>query len=168
MARIRRPAQKRFNSFKEYAFQFERIAVETPIAERRFLELVGEIVEKTAKSKFGHYQLAVGPFPEWEQLKESTKADRLRKNFSENDPLYRTGKLRDSISHKVHMGAVKSVEIGSPDPVMLWQELGVKQNNLPPRPVLGPAMYANRQVIATLAGEMMFGLMTYQIGKIKK
>ena len=91
-------------------------------------------VEKEAKEEIGHYQQAAGPFGAWPELAESTKADRVRQGFSENEPELRTGELRDSIKSEA-MGL--SSIAGSTSEVMLWQENGT--DKMPPRAIIGTA-----------------------------
>lgn len=98
-----------------------------------------EMVEAEAKSEFGTYQRSnMGPFRSWEELAASTKERRLQEGFAENDPLLKTGELRESITHSV---GPASFAVGSESKVMLWQELGVDKTNLPPRPVLQTALF---------------------------
>lgn len=104
-------------------------------------------IERTAKGEFGRYQPAVGGFPEWPELADRTKDDRVEQGYSENDPLLRSGARRDSISHEAHglEGAV-----GSTDPKMVFSEFGTVTE--PARPVLGPAAFVNREAIQKLVG----------------
>ena len=156
--------QKKFDSFAEYARNLEKSLLQFSIAEKVILETVGVEVEKNAKSKFGEYQEGVGRFEKWPELAESTKEDRVKKGFSENDPLLRDGTLRDSVSHSVDL-ARKRVEVGSTSEVMVWQELGT--DRIPPRPVIGPAMYEKKARIQALCGEVMFALLTNQVRSVK-
>src|SRR5229473_693806 len=57
-------------------------------------------MEHVAKDEFGTYQPAVGPFPAWAELAESTKLDRLNKGLDPDKPLMRPVGLHDSISHE--------------------------------------------------------------------
>jgi len=101
--------------------------------ESDFRVIVKEI-EETAKEEIGVYQPAYGPFDAWAPLAESTKADRVRKGFTEDDPLFRSGKLRDSIqSEVVGLAAI----VGTKSEIGLWQEVGTAR--IPPRPFIGPA-----------------------------
>ena len=104
-------------------------------------------IEKTAKSEFGHYQREVGPFPAWEELTDYTKQERLDLGFTENDPLERTGELRDSISKEQH---VLEGAVGSTDERMVFHEFGTV--DMPMRPVLGPAAFRNKAAIIKLVG----------------
>src|SRR5205814_4154762 len=99
-------------------------------------------IEATAKAELGTYQGAVGPFDAWAPLAEATQQDRVAKGFTPDDPLLRSGELRDSISHQVEgLTAVA----GSTSDVMVYQELGTPE--IPPRAVMGPAGMSNRAVI---------------------
>lgn len=91
-------------------------------------------IEETAKEEIGVYQPAYGPFNAWAPLAESTKADRVRQGYSEDEPLLRSGELRDSIgSEVVGLAAI----IGTKSEIGLWQEVGTA--HIPPRPFIGPA-----------------------------
>lgn len=116
-----------------------KINVELAVA----VESVATKIENTAKEEFGIYQDPIGDFNGWADLKESTIAERVQKGFSPNDPLLRTGELRDSIQHET-MGL--EAVVGSKDPLMLWQELGTEKG-IPPRPVLGPASVRSEEEI---------------------
>lgn len=121
---------------------------------RKALEQVGVAVERTAKSEFGDYQDAVGPFPEWAELAESTKEERVRLGFTENDPLLRTGELRDSIDHYVEE---LEVTIGTPSEIAEYHEFGTSK--MPPRPFMGPALVRNHDtIIDKLGGAVVRGM----------
>lgn len=127
----------------ELALMAPRVALEQHAA----LKKAAQVVEKEAKQEFGVYQGAIGPFAKWEELADSTKLDRAAKGFTENDPLLRTGKLRDSISHEVHG---LSAAVGSTEDVMVYQELGTEK--IPPRPVLAPALLRKEKQVLKLIG----------------
>lgn len=101
--------------------------------EESFRVIVKEI-EETAKEEIGIYQPAYGPFDAWSPLAESTKADRVRRGYSEDGPLLRSGELRDSIQSEVlRLAAI----VGTKSDIGLWQEVGTA--HIPPRPFIGPA-----------------------------
>jgi len=129
------------------------IAIHT--AANAALERVAQKVEKTAKDEIGVYQDAIGPFDAWPELAQSTQDEREKLGFMPNDPLLRTGELRDSISHEVHdFEAV----IGSTSEIMEYQEFGTSRG-IPPRPVIGPAAERNHDVILKeLGGAVVAGL----------
>jgi len=101
--------------------------------EVRFKMVVKEI-EQTAKEELGVYQPAVGPFNAWAVLADSTQADRVRAGYTANDPLLRSGDLRESIESEV-MGLAAIV--GTKSEIGYWQEMGTTK--MPPRPFIGPA-----------------------------
>jgi HK97 gp10 family phage protein len=109
------------------------------------LKAAAEQIEHTARAKLGHYQDSVEHFPAWPELADSTKADRVAKGFTENDPLLRTGALRDSIGHEVHGN---EAVIGSKSDIAVYQELGTTK--MPPRPFLGPAVVENEEALRAL------------------
>jgi hypothetical protein len=120
------------------------------------LEQVCWIIEDDAKALVGEYQPQVGPFPAWAQLADATKADRVQKGFPANEPLLRTGEMRDSITHEI----VSSTEaiVGSKSKIMRYQEFGT--DRIPPRPVIGPAAWKRRDLIREqLGAAIMSGLM---------
>lgn len=130
----------------------------------RSLDAAASKVEKRAKRKIGSYQDANGLHQAWPELAERTKRDRVRKGFTENDPLLRTGSLRNSISHRTK--GLKAV-IGSTSDVAVHQELGTYK--IPPRPFLGAALYeeldAIKQIVggAAIAGIVGTKVKTYEV-----
>ncbi|AFS52918.1 phage virion morphogenesis protein [Leptospirillum ferriphilum] len=134
------------NSFADLAKRLSAMGEDRGPETKAFLETVGEAIEKEAKAEIGHYQRTdTGPFPEWAELAPSTKRDRVRKGFTENDPLLRTGELRDSITHEVR-GV--SVAIGSDLDIAVYQEMGTQ--HIPPRPFLRVAAWRIRKDLGKL------------------
>jgi phage gpG-like protein len=111
-----------------------------------FRVIVKEI-EETAKEEIGVYQPAYGPFDAWAPLAESTKADRVRRGYSEDEPLLRSGELRDSIQSEV-MGLAAIV--GTKSDIGLWQEVGTE--HIPPRPFIGPVYLRKIDSLTELIG----------------
>ena len=145
-----------FNSFAAFAMHLSTLDPKVERAMKESLEKIGKHVEKVAKSEFGMYQPAVGPFKAWEELSPVTKKDRVDKGFTPNDPLLRSGKLRESIGHKVDG---HTVVIGSTDEAMVTQELGGyltdrngNKHVVPPRSVLGPSVIRSEKFIKETAG----------------
>lgn len=146
-----------FQSPKSFAeFLYEKTAA-LGVVESAALAKVGAIVQKDAKGRIGVYQEEDGPFPAWSDLAPSTVADRISKGFTPNDPLYRTGDMRDSIEYS---NDESRVVIGSASKVALWQEMGTTGPNagaggyhVPPRPFLGPALFVNASKCARIIGE---------------
>ena len=138
---------KEFTHIGQMVTHLAEMAAAEVLALHHGLKKCAVAVEETARSEIGHYQGEVAPFAGWTELADSTKADRLAKGFTENDPLLRTGQLRDSISHQV--GGLEAV-IGSTSDIMVYQELGT--DRIPPRAVLGPAAIRNKELIMRILG----------------
>ena len=135
------------NSLKDFAALLERAAI--PAAASAALDAAAASIEREAKREIGTYQRSdMGPYSPWQELAPATKADRVRQGFSENDPLLRTGELRDSLSHETH--GLEAV-VGSDSDVMVWQEFGTK--TIPPRPVLGLAAVRKQADVARIVGD---------------
>lgn len=114
---------------------------------QRGLEVSAVIIEKTAKGEIGEYQDAIGPFQDWAPLADSTEAEKARLGYPVDAPLLRTGDMRDSIKHEV--GEFEAI-IGSTDPKMVYHEFGTTK--MPPRPVIGPALFRNLEKVQELIG----------------
>lgn len=141
-----------FKSIASFVDHLATLHAKEALALRTGLKRSAEIVEKQAKSEIGNYQHAVGSFDAWQELADSTKEDRLKKGFTENDPLLRDGALRNSIKHEVHgLDAV----IGSESEIALYQEIGT--NTIPPRSFLGTALENKQSQIVRLIGEHAVG-----------
>lgn len=139
---------KLFNNPAKFAEYLTKLVVKEEIALHEGLKKASKLIEKTAKSEIGHYQSDVGNFSEWPELAESTQDERERQGYTPNDPLLRTGELRDSISSKVEK--LEAV-IGSDSDIMVYQEFGTSRG-IPARPVLGPAAFRNKDKIKAIMG----------------
>ena len=149
---------KEFSSFGQMAAHLVEMAASETLALHHGLKKCAVAIEKTAKEEIGVYQGEVGPFAAWAELADSTKQDRVSKGFTENDPLLRTGELRDSISHEID--ALTAV-IGSASDIMVYQELGT--DRIPPRAVLGPAAIRNKDLIIETLGRAAVEGMLYGV-----
>ena len=117
-------------------------------ATHKALDDAAKIVKAEAKREIGDYQPVKGPFAEWAELKSGTKSDRVKQGFPENEPLLRTGALRDSIEHTVK--SHHEAEVGSDSLVAVYQELGT--TNIPPRSFLGGAAFSKSHEVKALLG----------------
>ena len=113
------------HSLVDFAAHLGRAAVLVHETEHEALEHIGKVVEAEAHAIPGVYQDG------WQSLAEATKKDREAHGYPADEPLLRSGQLRDSYGHKVVGDAVY---IGSDRPEALWMETGTK--NMPPRSVL--------------------------------
>ena len=107
-------------------------------------------IRDTAKAKLGHYQQASGPFGEWAPLAERTMKERVELGYTPDDPLLRSGALRDSIG--VTLTGTSAV-VGSTADYAPDQELGA--GRIPPRPFLAPAAFEAKREIYKLAEEVV-------------
>lgn len=136
-----------FESLAHFAEHLLTAATLEAVTLEKGMEKCAVIVEKSAKKEIGHYQPQVGPFQDWAELADSTKEDRVRQGYTENDPLLRSGELRGSIEHQ---STLQEAVIGSTSPVMAYQEFGTAK--IPPRPVIGPAAFKNKEKIQSIIG----------------
>lgn len=118
----------------------------------RALERAARVVEREAKAEIGDYQTAAGPFMAWAPLAEATVADRVAHGYAPDEPLLRTGALRDSIGHSVEMQGVAAGEaiVGSTSRIAVYQELGTA--TIPPRSFLGGAAVRMTPEVLALIG----------------
>ena len=141
---------RNFNSFLGLAEHLALVVEEQERVIHRSLDQAARLLKKNAKAKVGTYQDEAFPFPAWAELADSTKEDRLRHGFTENDPGLRSGKMRDSIEHTVddrnHLAAV-----GSDDDKLVYFELGTEKQ--PPRSVLGSAAIESTEDILRIIGK---------------
>lgn len=133
----------------ELALKLGEIAVHQHEMEHHALEKAAKVVKKRAKAKLGEYQEAAGPFVGWAELAESTKADRVAQGFPEDEPLLRTGAMRDSIEHTVADG---EAQVGSNSDIAVYQELGTERT--PPRSFLGGAAAESVDTIIGIVGDL--------------
>lgn len=121
-----------------------------------------KVVADDAKARIGEYQDGVGPFAAWANLAESTVDDRLAKGYTPDDPLLRSGELRDSIVVVADGDTAGAV---SAEMIALWQEQGT--NRIPPRAFLGPAAFtAEPKITAELSAIMVRWIAGSPMGKM--
>lgn len=127
----------------QFAGLMTHIAASLPAARHAALEHACQVVEAEAKRLIGTYDAR----PRWAELAEATKEDRVRQGFSENEPLLRTGELRESIHHTVIRD---TGHVGSDDDKAVWQELGTV--HIPPRSFLKSALVSEAPTIEHIIG----------------
>jgi HK97 gp10 family phage protein len=138
---------KEFTSLGQFARHLATVEVAVALELRRGLDRVAVAVRDKAKDEIGTYQPGIGPFPAWAQLAESTVEDRVAKGYSPDEPLLRSGEMRDSIGKDV---SGMEATIGSTSDKAVYQELGT--DKIPPRPFLGPAVLHNEELIKRILG----------------
>lgn len=136
---------KNFTSLGQFAAHLAKLSAVGPEVVNLAADKCGKVVEESAKAEIGNpwmYGRQFGDFPQWEPLADSTEAEKARKGYPADAPLLRTGEMRDSISHTAEGG---KVVVGAEDEKMVYHEFGTE--HIPPRPVLGPALYMNQNRI---------------------
>jgi HK97 gp10 family phage protein len=111
-----------------------------------------EAIRRQAQNYIGTYDAV----PQWPQLATSTQKERVKKGFPANEPLLRSGEMRDSIEITIARDGM-SAEIGSNNDKAVWAELGTSR--APPRPFLGPAADIMGPQIAKAAGRAALAVM---------
>jgi phage gpG-like protein len=140
-------------SFIAYAAVMDVLVEE---AKHHALETTAKHIEKKAKEVIGTYDYG------WPQLAESTQEDRVHKGFSANDPLLRTGQLRDSIGHTVD-GSTRAT-VGSNEDVAVYQELGTA--TIPPRSfLLSTAMHEHDKILHIIGETVVKSMIEGQVLK---
>ncbi len=124
------------------------IQTEIVVAEHEGLDRAAEIIQAEAKDSLGEYQQDAPPFAGWAELADSTKQDRVRQGYPEDEPELRTGEMRDSIERTVEG---REAEVGSDSEVLEFQELGTSK--MPPRSILGGAAVRKGPEVAEEIGE---------------
>ncbi len=128
----------------EAAHHFERLAHGWPNACHAALEACAQVVEAECKAAIGTYKYG------WQQLAKSTQADRVHAGFPANEPLLRTGRMRDTISH---WSTPKEAQVGTNDKIWIYQELGTR--TIPPRPVFGNVAKAVGPKLTKIVGKTL-------------
>jgi HK97 gp10 family phage protein len=139
--------KKFFESPLKFANHLLQAVAKEELALHEGLKASVKLIEQTAKKKIGHYQNESGNFPAWPELADSTKVDRVKQGYSENEPLLREGDLRDSIQSEVK--GLTGIA-GSKNPIAAYQEYGTSK--IPPRPFIGPAAFQNKKKIKAIIG----------------
>mgnify|MGYP001077961367 CR=1 FL=1 len=139
---------KQFDSLGAFAAHLLTTATAEAVALHEGLVAAAVEVEKSAKGEIGTYQAAIGPFPAWAPLADSTEDQKARMGYPADSPLLASGEMQESYAHEV---AGLEAVIGTADPKALYHEIGTER--MPPRPVLGPALLHNRERIERLIGE---------------
>lgn len=138
---------KNFDSFGALAAHLLTAGPAMALALHEGLDTIGKRLVRDMEGRPGRYQPGVGPFPAWAPLSPATEERKAAKGQPSDSPLVAEGDLKGSFSHQA-----QGLELvaGSKDPKMVFHEFGTAK--MPPRPVVGPAGFENRDIIAKLVG----------------
>jgi phage gpG-like protein len=146
---------KTFGNIPSFVAFLAHAVEESHKAEEVALDRAAKVIETEAKAIVGHYQKETGPYAAWPELADATKEERVRRGYTENDPLLRTGALRSSIERVV---AGHTAHVGSNLDEAVFQELGTSR--IPPRSFLGAAAFRKGEEAALAAGETIVAALT--------
>ncbi len=117
------------------------------IAEREATEIIvreaAKMLARSAKDSIGTYDFG------WPELTPSTQADRVRQGFSPDEPLLRTGALKDSISWNADG---REAYVGTNNEHAAYSEFGTVHE--PPRSYLGGAIQHEAGAIRAMAARI--------------
>lgn len=100
-------------------------------------------LQQAAKDEIGTYQTEdMGGAAPWDELADSTKEDRVRHGFPENEPGRRSGEMAGSYSAEAEG---MKITLGSTSDKAKWFEDGTPTQ--PPRSVIIPALFRNDEQI---------------------
>ena len=139
---------KTFSSPKMFAAHLVKLAAISEEVLAHATKKSAEEIRDTAQGMIGQYQDAIGPYAKWEELADSTEAEKARLGFSLDAPLLRTGEMKKSIQETTEG---KKAVVGSKDKNMVYHELGTL--HIPPRPVLGPAVMHSKERVGKFIGK---------------
>lgn len=123
-------------------------------------ELLGE-----TRKTFGEYQAGSGVYPDWPELAQATKDDRAAQGYTENDPLLRTGDLRDS-----YYAQVEGLQggVGSDEEKALAMEVGDPRHNVPARSTLGLTFARAEEQTFKRSGDSLAAIIMYGRGRTRR
>lgn len=150
-------------NFAELADLIQAQTAALPAAIREGVATGAELIAQDARDRIGTYQDAVGDLPAWAPLSEATQADRVAKGFTADDPLLRSGKLRDSIEvREVEEGA----EIGVFDPEMTTIAAAMEFGYWNARAQIPVAPRSYLRSAAEVKGELAAAEISSRVGEI--
>ena len=152
-----------FQSFGLFGKHLAKVAAIGESVTHEAAKAGAQHIANAAKDRIGEYQDATGPYPAWVNLAPATVLDRIAKGFSPDDPLLRSGELRDSIKVVAEGNVAGAV---SDDMVALYQEMGTA--TIPPRPFLGPAGYNSKKGIErVMVDALMLWIGGARVGEVR-
>lgn len=153
---------REFKSLREFITHLETMPAVVEEQVFKSVALGAEMIRLKAWEEIGHYQVSMGEFEEWPALRDSTRADRVRRGYEPDEPLLRSGALRASIQVKA-LGY--EATIGSNDPKAVWQEQGTETGGwggggIPARSFLGTASFQMSHIVAEMVGSRVAWVMS--------
>lgn len=139
---------KEFGSPKAFAAHLVRLAAESHEVMSHAVKHSADEIKDTAQGMIGQYQDAIGPYPKWEDLADSTEEEKARLGYPLEAPLLRTGGMQKSIGATTEG---TEAAVGTNDPIMVYHEFGTEK--MPPRPVLGPAAMHSKERVTKFIGK---------------
>jgi hypothetical protein len=133
-----------FASLESLADHFAKLSDAMDEQQEENLKRAAEMIRDEAKRVIGTYDYG------WRELAPATIADRVRQGYAPDQPLLRSGAMRESIEYTI-IEPGKEAEIGSNDPIAVFQELGTA--TIPPRSFLLAAALHELPRIQELAGQ---------------
>jgi hypothetical protein len=148
----------KLNSLGALADVLEARSAAAVKATRTALREGAELVKVAARDCIGKYQPAKGDIPAWAPLSAATQADRVSKGFMPDDPLLRTGALRDAI--EIRPVGDDAMLVGVFDPeletiaaAMEFGYFNVRANRVvPPRSFIRGTVSEQGGIVAALIG----------------
>lgn len=154
-----------FKTFRELAQHATALTLEVEGALHTMLVVATDELLRQTRKTFGEYQDGFGVYPEWPELAKATKEDRVARGFTENDPLLRSGALRDS-----YYAEVQGLEggVGSELPQALGMEVGDPRKNVPARSTLGLTFARAEDKTFKRSGETLAAVILYGRGRTRR
>jgi hypothetical protein len=134
-----------FFTLAEAALKFKAFEENLKYANEAILAEWAMTVRDRAREAIGTYRY------KWPQLADATQHEREQEGFAPNEPLLRTGELRDSISAMVEMHGPDRgrAVVGSDSDIAVWQELGTR--SIPPRSFLAASAMRSERDLEKIA-----------------
>jgi HK97 gp10 family phage protein len=141
---------RQFGDVLSFATHLATLSREVHKHNERALDKALQVIQDDAEAQIGHYQDAIGHFPGWPALADSTEAEKERLGYPLDSPLLRTGELQESFSHRAEGNTGL---VGSTDGTMVYHEFGTSK--MPPRPVMGPAVIKSEEKVKQILGDAL-------------
>lgn len=143
------PSIKTFDDLASFALHLAAREVAVRQQGEKAMAKALSVITEDAKAQLGHYQNAVGDFPAWAPLAQSTEDQKRREGAPADAPLLRHGGMYASFDFTV--ASPEEGAAGSTDPTMVYHEFGTSK--MAPRPVWGPAMVRSMPKVQKLLAQ---------------